>query len=207
MDSHDITIDVAHASDITAQTARPSTVSGLYQGKMMLPQPGRFTLELRVDIDPRGLTSPAVNRISGDLYQVSETSLPGQPPQTARTYIESLIVDRPQVTTAETHIDVIGTVRFWSGTHPATTIGLRITWPGSPPTIAAEVTFTETGGATRKFNCNRASDNFRNIELEIDLCASVNQQPILPSYDTNWHDNRPPNLPRRVLTIESAYQE
>jgi hypothetical protein len=174
---------------------------------MMLPQPGRFELELRVDIDPRNLVSPVMNRISGDLYQLTRTNLPGQPPQTSRTYIESWIVDHPQLTPAADHIDVAGDVRFWLGTHAATTVALRITWPGSPPAVAAEVTFTETGGATRRYSCRRASDNFRSVELEVDVCASVNRPPLLPVYDTSSHDNHPADLPHRVLTIESAYRE
>src|SRR5262249_58436426 len=42
---------------------------------------------------------------------------------------------------------------------------------------------------------------------EIDVCASVNQAPLLPSYDTHWHSDRPANLHQRMLTIETAYQE
>ena len=203
---HDM-IEHAVVADIAAAACRPKTVSGLYRGEMMLPQPGRFTLELRVDIDARDIASPAMGRISGDLYQLSHTTLPGQPVQTARTYIESWIVDRPQVTASENGIDVVGAVRFWVGTHPATTMALRITWPGSPPDVSAEVAFTESGGTTRKFNCRRSSDNFRDIQLEIDVCASVNQAPLLPRYDTSWHNDRPAGLPQRVLTMESVYQE
>jgi hypothetical protein len=205
MDSQNIPI--ASAPTTTAQSSGPKTVSGLYRGDMMLPQPGRFELELRVDIDPRNLVSPVMNRISGDLYQVTRTNLPGQASQTSRTYIESWIVDHPQLTPAADHIDVAGDVRYWLGTHAATTVTLRITWPGSPPAVAAEVTFTETGGATRKYSCRRISDNFRSVDLEVDVCASVNRPPLLPVYDTSWHDNHPADLPHRVLTIESAYQE
>ena len=49
-------IGEAAVSDIInslAQGTRPQTISGLYQGEMILPQPGRFVLELRVDVDPR----------------------------------------------------------------------------------------------------------------------------------------------------------
>ena len=55
----------------------PTFVSGLYQGEMMLPQPGRFTLDLRIDIDQESPTSPVTNRISGDLYQITPTTVPG----------------------------------------------------------------------------------------------------------------------------------
>src|ERR1043166_2157861 len=203
MDSHDTL--AAKAASAAAQA--PQTVSGLYQGDMMLPQPGRFTLELRVDIDPRNMVSPVTNRISGDLYQISNTTLPGQPAQGARTYIESGIGDHPEVTISEDHVDVGGAVRFWIGNHPATTMAMRITWPGSPPAVAAQATFTATGGRTRKFNCRRGADHFREVQMEIDVCASVNRTPLLPSYDTSWHDVRPAGLPSRVLPLESAYEE
>jgi hypothetical protein len=205
MDHH--VIEHEDMAEVTAESPRPTTVSGLYQGDMMLPQPGRFRLELRVDIDARSSTSPAMNRISGDLYQLSQTNLPGQPPQISRTYLESWIVDRPLVTSSPDGIDVVGAVRFWAAVHPATKMALRVTWPGSPPAVSAEVTFTETGGTIRKFSCRRSSENFRDVQLEIDVCASVNQAPLLPTYDTSWHDDRPAGLPRRVLTIESAYRE
>jgi hypothetical protein len=206
MDSYE-TAKAEASSAAAAQASRPLTVSGLYQGDMMLPQPGRFELELRVDIDPRNLISPVMNRVSGDLFQVTRTNLPGQPPQISRTYIESWIVDHPVITPSTDHIDVTGTVRYWVGTHPATAVALRISWPGSPPAVGAEVTFTETGGSARKYSCRRISDAFRDVNIEIDVCSSVNTLPLLPNYDSSWHDDRPADLPHRVMTIESIYEE
>jgi hypothetical protein len=197
----------AATTNVTSTASLPLTVSGLYRGDMMLPQPGRFELELRVDIDSRNLISPVMNRVSGDLYQITRTNLPGQPPQIARTYIESWIVDRPEATASIDRIDILGEVRYWIGSHPATTVAIHINWPGSPPAVTAEVTFTETGGATRKYSCRRSSDFFREVHFEIDVCSSVNTLPLLPSYDTSSHDDHPADLPDRVLTIESTYQE
>ena len=200
-------MSAAAAVAATTPSAGPQTISGLYRGEMMLPQPGRFMLELRVDVDPRNIISPVMNRVSGDLYQVTHTSLPGQPPQVAQTYIESWIIDQPEVTASANRIDISGEVRYWIGSHPATTAILQVSWPGSPPAVSAEVTFTESGGATRKYNCRRSSDNFREVHFEIDVCASVNRPPLLPTYDTVWHDDHPADLPHRVLTIETAYRE
>jgi hypothetical protein len=104
-------------------------------------------------------------------------------------------------------IDITGDVRFWVGQHPATSATLRIGWPGSPPAVNAVVTFTETGGSKREFQCRRESDGFRAANFEIAVCASVNTPPLLPTYDTAWHADRPADLPRRVLTIEAAYRE
>src|SRR5262249_40112793 len=36
---------------------------------------------------------------------------------------------------------------------------------------------------------------------------SVDAEPKRPSYDIRWHANRPPDLPQRTLSIETAYRE
>jgi hypothetical protein len=72
------------------------------------------------------------------------------------------------------------------------------------------VTLTETGGGQRSFTCRRSSECFRSLELEMAVCSSVNTAllgPLRPSYDTRWHNNRPANLPGRMLSIETAYRE
>lgn len=72
------------------------------------------------------------------------------------------------------------------------------------------MTLTETGGGQRTFTCRRSSECFRSLELEMAVCSSVNTAllgPLRPSYDTRWHNNRPANLPGRMLSIETAYRE
>jgi hypothetical protein len=182
-------------------------ISGRYDGEMSLPQPGRFVVDLRIDIDGAVDNSPVMNRVSGDFYQVFQTTLPGQPPRVAKTYIESWIVDHPQVTWSSDHVDVEGTVRFWTVTHAATTVAIRIGWDNSLQTRTGTVTLTESGGGQRSFTCRRSSECFRSLELEMAVCSSVNAEPLRPSYDTRWHNNRPANLPGRMLSIESAYRE
>ena len=182
-------------------------VSGRYDGQMTLPHPGRFVMDLRVDIDSATPNSPTTNRISGDLYQVFRSGIPGVQPAISKTYIESWIVDDPQITWSSDHVDIEGNVRYWAGTHPATKIALRIGRDGSQPTHTASVTLTESGVGQRGFTCQRVSKYFRGLDLEIDVCSSVNAAPLLPSYDTHWHNDRPVDLPARLLTIKSAYQE
>lgn len=189
------------------QCRRTGPVSGRYEGDMATPQAGKYRLDLRVDIDPRSGTSPVMNRISGDLYQVDRIVVPGQPTRSWRTYIESWIVDRPQVDWEQCHVTITGEVRFWTGHHPATSVAIRIGWGSLSPASPALVTFTESGGAERSFSCYRVADSFRDLELEIDVCASVNEAPILPSYDTHAHGDRPPGLPRRTLSIEAVYED
>ena len=198
--------DVAESVSVTAVVAfRP--VSGRYEGEMTLPQPGRFLLDLRIDVDSAGDNSPSMNRISGDFYQMSRIALPGQLPRVSRTYIESWIVDRPEVEWSADHVDIKGSVRFWTGTHAATEIAVRINRDGSQLAHAAAATLTETGGGQRSFICRRTSECFRSLDMEIDVCSSVNRPPLVPGYDTHWHSDRPVDLPRRTLTIEGAYRE
>ena len=203
-------IGEAAVSDIInslAQGTRPQTISGLYQGEMILPQPGRFVLELRA-------TSTAKHRLTGH-EPGQRRSVPGHAHQPAGP----ALADRANLYRVLDHRPAGAERRrrprrhhrqhsFWIGTHPATTAALSISWPGSPPAVSAKVTFTETGGSTRGCNCRRSSDSFRKVNFEIDVCASVNRPPLLPTYDTTWHDDRPADLPHRVLTVEeSSYQE
>ncbi len=186
---------------------RLGPVSGRYEGEMTVPTAGRYALDLRMDIDPRYVNSPVIDRISGDFYQVYRFALPGRPPIMWRVYRESWIVDRPQANWSRCHVDITGTVRFWKGVHPTTNIRVRIRWGASTPAGPAEVTFTEAGGDTSSYSCARKSDCVRDMTLEVDVCQSVNSEPVLPSYDTHWHNTRPADLPQRVLTIEESFRE
>jgi hypothetical protein len=185
---------------------RGGPVSGLYAGEMTEPLPGRASLELRVDVDPRYRNSPVMDRVSGDLYQLNRLVLPGRPPRTWRVYRESWIVDQPEVRWSRSSVEITGTVRFWKGSNPATTVHVRIPWGGLEPAGPAEVTF-EAGTRTRRFACARRSDCFRELNLEVDVCESVNSPPLLPSYETSAHPTRPTDLPARTLTVEEAYRE
>lgn len=196
------------AEDVSVLAAVSTVpISGRYDGEMSLPQPGRFVLDLRVDVDSAVDNSPVMKRVSGDFYQIFQTTLPGQPSRVAKTYIESWIVDQPQVTWSSDHVDIEGSVRFWTGTHAATTVAIRIGWDNSLQARTGTVTLTESGGAQRSFTCHRSSECFRSLELEMAVCSSVNTEPLRPSYDSRWHSNRPANLPGRMLSIESAYRE
>jgi hypothetical protein len=204
-------------------------VSGRYEGEMTFPSMSHSFLDLRIDIDRRYANSPIMNRISGDFYQVQSTTSPGldimatkrisedksnqklkTPPlgtlSNWRVYLESWIVDAPILKWSTTEVEISGKVRFWKGHHPATDIHIVISRTSSA-LGPAEITFTETGGNIFKYSCIKRSDCFRDLVLEVDVTESVNAEPILPKFDTHWHTMRPPDLPRRVLTIEEAYRE
>ncbi len=179
---------------------RPS--SGRYEGDMVWPRTGRRALDLRVDVDSIGINSPVMDRISGDFYQVYRIW-----GHSWRVYRESWIVDAPSVKRSTWETEITGRVRFWQGTHPGTSVRVRIprSWFGRAG--PAEVAFLDASGRpTSTYSCPRLSSSLRELSLEVDVCASVNAAPILPEYDTHAHPTRP-NIPRRTLTIEGAYRE
>jgi len=182
---------------------RTSPVSGRYQGVSGF----NSELELRVDIDPRHANSPVLNRISGDLYRVFRISLPGRPGFVWRNYLESWIVDAPLVTWLRNRVEVTGTVRFYRGGHPATTLKLVIPWESLSAAGPAEATFTSTASRPVTYLCTRRSSAFRALQLEVDVCHSVNREPVLPTCDTHAHPIHPDGLPRRTLTLEEVYRE
>jgi hypothetical protein len=179
---------------------------------------GSSELDLRVDIDPRYQNSPVMDRVSADVYRVFEFRVPGWPPLPGRppslprppirwrVYQESWIIDTPSVAWHRCKVVITGTVRFYKGTHPVTTAHIDIPWGSFQSAGPATVTLTEASG-TKIYSCARQSHCFRDLDLEIDVCESVNTAPTVPTYDTHSHDNRPADLPQRTLTIEEAFRE
>jgi hypothetical protein len=186
---------------------RQGTLSGRYEGKMTAPSPGRAALDLRVNVDERLANSPVMGRVSGDLSQYNSISTPGEEPHEWWVYIESWVVERPVVSYQRDAVLVRGAVRFYREGHPATTLRLCIPWPPGGPPVTAAVTFHEEGAAAQEFSCEKAAEDFRDLGLSVAVCKSVGNQAILPRFDTHSVADRPPDLPRRELTIESAYRE
>lgn len=186
--------------------ARVGAVSGTYEGDMTVPSPGTQRLVLRVDIDPRSAHSPVMNRISGDFYQVSTLKWGGRR-FTWTTYQRSWIVDNPTVTWSQCEVRITGRVRYWKGVKLRTTVTVVIPWGTLTMAGPATVTFRTPGTSDQVFSCPRSSHAFRDLQLEVDVCASVNNEPVLPSYDTHAHNTRPAGLIQRVMTVPSAYDE
>jgi hypothetical protein len=183
------------------------TVSGRYEGEMSAPTAGLDLLELRIDVDQRYSNSPVMNRISGDFYKLNKITVPGSPPAVSRVYQESWIVSSPEVTKQQNQVTIVGTVSFWKGIHPATTLQIVIKSPTAGVSAIADVSFTSSGGQSSLYKCINKSDAFRSLEMEIDICASVDTPPTLPQMLTTDHPIRPAGTTQRVLTIEEAYRE
>lgn len=182
-------------------------VSGRYEGEMSAPTAGLDLLDLRLDVDRRYPNSPVMNRISGDFYQLNKITVPGSPPVISRVYRESWIVSSPQVARQADQVTITGLVTFWKGIHPPTTLQISIRNPATAVNTIADVSFISAGGQPALYNCTRRSDAFRELEMEIDVCASVNNAPILPNILTTDHPVRPGGMTQRTLTIEESYRE
>ena len=190
----------------TAATA-PTSISGQYEGEMTAPTSGLTFLDLRIDVDKRYANSPVMKRVSGDFYQLNKISVPGSPPKVTRVYRESWIVHRPTMKTVGNKVEITGKVTFWKGTHPPNTLKITMATPQSGVTPSCLVTLTRPGGQAAVYNCTKKSDSFRSLNLEIDVCKSVNAPPMRPTWNTDGHPIKPAGLPARVLTIEEAYRE
>jgi hypothetical protein len=181
----------------------------LYVGQSIsVPVAGQDrVLELRVDVDGRYPRSVVLNRISGDLYQLQRIQIPGQPARSWRVYLESWIVEQPEVNWAECHVEIVGEIRYWRGIHPSSTMRVEIPWRTAEPVGPATVSIDSDGGEAWGFICQRTGDWFREMNLETAVCKSVPSTPLLPTYDTHAHNDRPSDLPQRDLTIEECYRE
>jgi hypothetical protein len=199
----------SRASVSAAACERSGPVSGLYVGQSTsVPVAGQGrVLELRIDIDGRYPRSVVLNRVSGDLYQLQRIQIPGQPARTWRVYLESWIVEQPEVTWAECHVEIVGEMRYWRGIHPSSTMRVEIPWRTAEPIGPATVRIDSDGGEAWGFICQRTGDWFRVMNLETAVCMSVPSTPLLPTYNTLAHNDRPSDLPQRDLTIEECYRE
>ena len=148
-----------------------------------------------------------MDRVSADAYQVSRVTPPVGDPMVARAYRESWIVDAPAVERSADSVVVGGSLRFWRGRRPDTTMRLVVPLGADGAPGEAELTLTRTGETPSVYRLTRTDTAFRELVMEIDVCASVDAEPVLPRYDTGSIDDRPPDLSPRTLTIERAYEE
>jgi len=183
-------------------------VSGTYEGAMTSPTAGAEDLVLRVDIDSRGTFSPVLDRLSGDFYTVRSLNWGGRVYRW-RSYASSWIVDSPQVTWAPCQVRVTGRIRYWKAGNRFTSVEVTIPWSGGKMAGPAQVVFRDIlrKRVIKEFNCPRSSNAFRQLRLEVDVCASVNTEPVLPTYNTHAHNTRPGGLVQRNMTVASAFNE
>lgn len=185
---------------------RSAPVSGRYEGDQAGGGLIGNALDLRLDVDPRAnAESPVMNKVSGDFYS-KRTVRSGGRAAVVKTYVESWIVDTPTVTMTRSSARITGAVRYWKGVHPPTAVEIVVSWSHGAIT-GAVATFTTGGTAGQPYACAYRSDSFRDVNLELDYCTSVDVEPKVPVYGSHSHNNRPADLPERSMTIESAYRD
>jgi hypothetical protein len=163
---------------------------------------------LPVPLPRQRIPEPPVPEFPSTGAGADKSILPGRFPGFRwRVYKESWIVDKPVIKWSKCSVEITGRVRFWKGLHPTTSLRIIIPWASLTSIGPADVTFTESGGSTSRYNCTKISNCLRDLTLEMDVTKSFNREPILPNYDTDKHTIRPVDLPRRTLTIERAYRE
>ena len=179
-------------------------ISGLYRGDLTTSGGSTQRLELRIDVDKAIANGAVTKRVSGDLFRVDHIAVPGKAPQETEVYQESWILEAPQVKTTAAGTTIAGTIRYWNGVHPKTTVSIDIPAAKNAP---ATVTLLRGSLPPTSFPCAPAGTFFRSVHLEVDVCKSVNAAPTLPSYDTQSLKERPPGTAKRTLTIERSYAE
>jgi hypothetical protein len=191
----------ASASDPAslAGMSRPP-ISGNYYGTMKSPQNGKYELDLRVDVDASYPNSPVLNRVSGDIFEVFNTA-----GNTWRVYKESWICESPDTNYQSTLAQITGNTRSWSTQSNSRALKIIIPWNGTQ-VGPATVTISDAV-LSDNYECSWKSTRFREIDMEIDVCKSVNSNPLLANYSTHAHNNRPASVADRKLTIESVYSE
>lgn len=184
--------------------APPPYVHVPYSGRYEATDQLGPSLVLRVDIDVRYANSPVMKCVSGDTYKqafVGNLSY--------RVYDKSWIVLNPTVSMSNSQVEITGDVKYWKF-NPAFETALHIKIPRSLSTGyvgPATVTLTPEVGQPSTYTCKRKSDCFRAVTLEVDVAKSVNQEPILPKYNTDSHPLHPADIPPRALTVQKAYRE
>lgn len=180
-------------------------VSGSYVGSLSSAPSGTQRLHLRIDVDNRIEQGAVLNRVSGDIFRIDRVTLPGRPSDEAEIYEESWIVEVPTVERVADAVVITGSLRYWNAVHPKTNVIIRV--PLATANVPVEVTLSRSASPPLSFSCSPAGRFFRSLHLEVDVCRSVNQEPIVPVYGTHGLRQRPPNTPKRLLTIERSFGE
>ena len=186
---------------------RKGAVSGLYVGEMTTPKAGKWLLHLRVDIDPRSAYSPVLNKLSGDIFELLPSLTFWPKPLQRKIYKSSWIMEKPKIEWHRCSATITGSVSFYDSRFSGIQARITIPWQSFTPAGPAEVTFFFGINQKVKFECARKSDCFRSVYLEVDVAASVNNEPVLPFFNTHAHDERPADITQRTLTFEKSYRE
>ncbi len=178
--------------------ARFTPLSGRYAGRRTDPRPGR-RLDLRVDVDPRYRNSPVLDVVSGDVFDHHELNWFGRS-WSWSVHRHSWIAEDVEVEWGRCSAVISGTARRYD-TGLRFPVSVTIDWAVGRITGAA----CDLDGD--RYTCTREGHEFRTLDLEVDVCESVNAEPVEAAYDVTWHPNRPADTITRTLTVEESFAE
>ncbi len=178
------------------------SVSGTYRGLQTSPSQGGLSAVFRVDIDRIRDYSLVINTVSGDFFRGNEAtflfSWVGRSVQTQEHPLQMVITG--EITTSVTN----AAIRHFR---------IIINRSVSGEDHTATVTFVREDNSESTYDCVRTSEWFREVTFQVDVCRSVRPprvrlpRGVLPLYDTYSVNTRPKNLPRRTLSLESAFAD
>ena len=178
------------------------SVSGTYRGLQTSPSQGGLSAVFRVDIDRIRDYSLVINTVSGDFFRGNEAtflfSWVGRSVQTQEHPLQMVITG--EITTSVTN----AAIRHFR---------IIINRSVSGEDHTATVTFVREDNSESTYDCVRTSEWFREVTVQVDVCRSVRPprvrlpRGVLPLYDTYSVNTRPKNLPRRTLSLESAFAD
>ncbi len=182
-------------------------VSGTYEGDSITPDTEE-RIVLRVDVDRRSPHSPVLNRLSADIFRVRDLAW-GRSSFSWASYQRSWIVDAVTLDWDGSIRIARGNIRHWSGGGGLHSVEVRIPIQDRRVGTPVEVIIRDRRRrqVVRTFHCALTSRAFRDVRLEVAVCDSVNRDPVLPVYDTHAASDRPTELAKRSMTVESAFLE
>ena len=174
-------------------------VSGLYHGRRIGSDSDVLEMELRVDVDQSLDESVVLNYLSWDLFQEFSHS-----DHSWRVYHGSWVVQDVDADWQATKVILTGTALSWS---TGLELNVEVSIPWTAQSVGPADVRLADSNSLNQYRCDWKSNLFRSVELQIDVCKSVNAEPILPDYDTHAHNDRPSDVNQRRLNIQNVYAE
>jgi hypothetical protein len=175
-------------------------LSGWYKG---MRTDGSEVLDLRVDIASGYERTVVLDQVSGDVYRHYDLNWFGRRRQ-FDVYRYSWVIDRPTVEIDACSATITGSARKYS-TGERFDVTIELGWVFGRRT--SSICSFDVRGTRTTFDCTYHSRSFRELELEVDVAASVNAEPIEPDYEITSHSNRPRDVEPRRLTVQESFAD
>ena len=166
-------------------------VNGCYEG---VADDGQTKLVLRIDVNGLPGSCSSVNRVSADVFAVSQLG-----EDTWDDYQKSWRVEAPSLISSEDPVAIGGTA---TSSIPGESLTVDVQVPLQAQPGPAVVTVRKSDGTSSVYSCAWVGDAFREVTLEEDVCKSVTSHPVPRVEISNGPGAQP-----RIITRESAYAD